>query len=105
MICCHLRLHCYVAIELKVTDFEPSQLGQLGFYVTAINETLRQEGDAETIGLLICRKKNKIVAEYALKSTQQPLGISEYTLRKAMPAKLKSELPSIEEIESELRLK
>lgn len=98
----HLKLRCFIAVELKVTDFEPSHLGQLGFYVTAINETMRQVGDEETIGLLICKSKNKVVAEYALKSTRQPLGISEYALSKAMPEHFKSSLPTIEEIESEL---
>ncbi len=98
----HLKLRCFIVVELKVTDFEPSYLGQLGFYVTAINETMRHPNDAETIGLLICRHKNKLVAEYALKNMQQPLGISEYTLRRVMPEQFKSSLPTIEEIESGL---
>lgn len=98
----HLKLRCYIVIELKTTAFEPSNLGQLGFYVTAVNEQLRHSSDGETIGLLICKEKNKIVAEYALKGMDQPLGISEYRLSRLLPDTIKSSLPSIEEIEAEL---
>lgn len=98
----HLKLRCYVVIELKTTPFVPENLGQLGFYVTAVNEQLKQPSDAETIGLLICKEKNKVVAEYALKGTAQPLGVSEYKLSRLLPDSVKSSLPTIEEIESEL---
>lgn len=98
----HLKLRCYVVIELKTTAFVPENLGQLGFYVTAVNEQLKQPSDAETIGLLICKEKNKVVAEYALKGTAQPLGISEYQLSRLLPDSVRSSLPTIEEIESEL---
>lgn len=98
----HLKLRCYVVIELKTTPFEPENLGQLGFYVTAVNEQMRHPSDAETIGLLICKEKNKVVAEYALKGTTQPLGISEYRLSRLLPDEVKSSLPAIEEIEYEL---
>ncbi len=101
----HLRLRCYVVIELKTVKFEPSQLGQLGFYVTAVNEQLRHPTDAETIGLLICKTKDKVVAEYALKNASQPLGISEYKLNRLLPKDYRSSLPTIEEIEAELTSK
>ena len=98
----HLKLRCYVVVELKTVKFEPSQLGQLGFYVTAVNEQLRHPTDNETIGLLICKTKDKVVAEYALKTAAQPLGISEYQLSRLLPDEIKSSLPTIEEIEAGL---
>ena len=98
----HLKLRCFVVVELKTVKFEPSQLGQLGFYVTAINEQMRHPTDNETIGLLICKTKDKVVAEYALKNAAQPLGISEYKLSRFLPDEIKSSLPSIEEIEAGL---
>lgn len=99
----HLKLRCFVVVELKTVKFEPSQLGQLGFYVTAINEQMRHPTDNETIGLLICKTKDKVVAEYALKNAAQPLGISEYKLSRFLPDEIKSSLPSIEEIEAGLQ--
>ena len=101
----HLKLRCFVVVELKTVKFEPSQLGQLGFYVTAVNEQLRHPSDNETIGLLICKTKDKVVAEYALKNAAQPLGISEYQLSCLLPDEIKSSLPTIEEIEAELEEK
>ena len=98
----HLKLRCFVVVELKTVNFEPSQLGQLGFYVTAVNEQLRHPTDNETIGLLICKTKDKIVAEYALKNAAQPLGISEYQLSRLLPDEIRSSLPTIEEIEAGL---
>ena len=89
-------------VELKTVKFEPSQLEQLGFYVMAVNEQLRHPSDNETIGLLICKTKDKVVAGYALKNTAQPLGISEYQLSRLLPDEIKSSLPTIEEIEAEL---
>ena len=101
----HLKLRCFVVVELKTVKFEPSQLGQLGFYVTAVNEQLRHPSDNETIGLLICKTKDKVVAEYALKNAAQPLGISEYQLSRLLPDEIKSSLPTLEEIEAELEEK
>ncbi len=98
----HLRLRSYVVIELKVTEFKPEYLGQLGFYVTAVNKQMKSDVDNPTIGLIICKTKDKVVAEYALEGTNQPLGISQYDLAKVMPDELKGTLPSIEEIEKEL---
>lgn len=101
----HLKLRCFVVVELKTVKFEPSHLGQLGFYVTAVNEQLRNPTDNETIGLLICKTKDKVVAEYALKNVAQPLGVSEYQLSRFLPDEIKSSLPTIEEIEASLEEK
>jgi predicted nuclease of restriction endonuclease-like (RecB) superfamily len=98
----HTRLHCYVVIELKTIDFEPEHAGKLNFYITAVDEQLKNEGDASTIGILLCKGKDKLVAEYALRDINKPIGVSEYQLTQALPDELKSSLPSIEEIETEL---
>lgn len=98
----HLNLRCYVVIELKATKFKPAHTGQLGFYLAAVDDLLRKEGDNQAIGILLCKSKNKVVAEYALRNVKAPIGVSEYSLSKALPKNLKSKLPSIEEIEAEL---
>jgi predicted nuclease of restriction endonuclease-like (RecB) superfamily len=98
----HLKLHCYVVIELKAGKFKPEHLGQLGFYLTAIDRQVKSEHDAPTIGLLLCKTKNKVVAEYALGDKAQPMGIAEYRLLESLPENLKTSLPSIEQIEQEL---
>lgn len=99
----HLKLRAYVVIELKATDFKPEYAGKLSFYLSAANDLLRHPSDNPTIGLMICKNKNDIIAEYALKDINQPIGISEYQLTKLFPAEFKSSLPTIEEIEEELR--
>lgn len=101
----HLKLRCYTVVELKVTEFKPEYLGQLGFYVTAVNRQLKRTEDNPTIGLIICKTKDRVVAEYALEGTNQPLGISQYDLMKVTSEELKNTLPSIEEIENELNEK
>lgn len=98
----HLKLRCYVVIELKGGKFKPEHLGQLGFYMTAIDRQVKNEQDNPTIGLLLCKSKNKIVAEYALGDKSQPMGIAEYKLIESLPAELQTSLPSIEQIEREL---
>ena len=98
----HTRLHCYVVIELKTVDFEPEHTGKLNFYIKAIDEQLHKEGDSPTIGILLCKSKDKLVAEYALSDIHKPIGVSEYQLTQSLPENLKSSLPSIEEIEAEL---
>ncbi len=97
----HLNLRRYVVVELKAGEFKPTDAGQLGFYVKAVNEQLKHPGDNDAIGLIICRQKNRLVAEYALKSSTQLLGISEYRLTKLLPRNFKSSLPSIQDIESQ----
>ena len=98
----HTKLHCYVVIELKTVDFEPEHAGKLNFYIKAVDQQLRNEGDNPTIGILLCKSKDKVVAEYALSDIHKPMGVTEYELTKALPKELKSSLPSIEEIEAEL---
>ena len=98
----HLKLRCYVVIELKVERFKPEHLGQLGFYISAIDRDVKTEGDNPTIGLLICKTKDSVVAEYALGTTSLPIGISEYELKRMIPDNFKGTLPTIEEIEATL---
>jgi len=98
----HIKLRCYVVIELKTTEFKPEFVGQLNFYISAVDDLLASEGDKPTIGLLICQSKDKTIVEYALKDMQQPMGISEYELTRQLPEGLKSSLPSIAEIEAEI---
>lgn len=100
----HLKLRCYVVIELKAKKFKPADLGQLSFYLTAVNEQLCHHQDNPTIGILLCESRSKIVAEYALRQISAPIGVSEYTLSRALPKEFKSSLPSIEEIEAGLNL-
>jgi len=99
----HLKLRCYVVIELKAGAFKPEHLGQLGFYLTAVDRQLRHEHDNPTIGLLLCKSKNKVVAEYALSDKSQPMGIAEFKLLESMPIEWQNSLPSIEQIERELQ--
>ncbi len=98
----HTQLHCHVVIELKIGDFEPEHAGKLNFYIKAIDEQLRTEADQPTIGILLCKNKDRLVAEYALSDINKPIGVSEYQLTQSLPANLQSKLPSIEEIENEL---
>jgi len=98
----HLKLRCYVVIELKAGKFKPEHLGQLSFYLTAVDAQLKHPQDGPTIGLLLCKSKNKVVAEYALRDSARPMGVAEYQLVGALPAELQASLPSIEQIEREL---
>lgn len=98
----HIRLHCYIVVELKVVKFKPEFAGKLNFYVSAVDSILKTEQDNPTIGILICKSKNKTVVEYALKDIHKPIGVSEYLITKNLPDEFKSSLPSIEEIEAEL---
>ncbi|NLQ16859.1 DUF1016 domain-containing protein [Marinomonas sp. M1K-6] len=98
----HVRLHCYVVIELKTGDFKPEYAGKLNFYINAVDGEIKTEQDLPTIGLLLCRGKDKLIAEYALKGIDTPMGISEYQLTQALPTELQDKLPSIEQIEREL---
>ncbi len=98
----HVKLHCYVVVELKSVKFKPEFAGKLNFYVSAVDGILKSEQDNATIGILICKSKNDTVVEYALKDVHKPIGVSEYTITKNLPDEFKSSLPSIEEIEAEL---
>ena len=98
------QLHSYVVIEIKTRKFEASDLGQLSGYVSCVNHLLKRNGDNDTIGLLICKSKDEVMARYFLENYTQPLGISEYELSKVFPDNFKSSLPTIEDIENELKL-
>ena len=99
----NLNLRCYVVIEIKTGKFESENIGQLGTYVAAVNHILKKDIDNPTLGLLICKSKDNVLAQYALESTSQPIGVSEYELSKLYPVDFKSSLPSIEELENELK--
>ncbi len=98
----HTKLHCYVVVELKTVKFKPEHIGQLKFYVTAVDNQLKAEMDNPTIGLLICKDKNDVVAGYTLSDIDSPIGISSYEIYNKLSANFKSSLPTIEEIEKEL---
>ena len=98
----NIQLHAYVVVELKASPFKPEYMGQLNFYINVVDDTLRGEHENKTIGLLLCNGGDKVVAQYALSGYDQPIGVSDYQLTKAIPDHLKSTLPSIEEVEEEL---
>lgn len=100
----HTRLHCYVVIELKTGDFEPEHAGKLNFYLKAVDEQLKTEQDQRTIGILLCKNKDRVVAEYALSDIHKPMGIAEYQLTHSLPAHLRENLPSTEALENTLKL-
>lgn len=100
----HLHLRCYVVVELKAVAFKPEFAGKLNFYLSAVDDLLRHADDAPTIGLLLCRGKNKVVAEYALRDMSKPIGVSEYQLTEALPENLRGKLPTVEELEAELEV-
>ena len=97
----NIRLHCYVVVEVKVVEFNPRDIGQLGTYVVAVNHMLKREGDNQTIGLIICKTKDNVLAQYALESSSEPIGISEYQLNSLFPEDFRGSMPTIEEIEQE----
>ena len=98
----NLILRCFVVCEIKCTKFKPDHIGQLNFYLNAVDDKIRHKDDNPSVGLLLCKSRNKVIAEYALKGIEKPIGISEYKLTKALPKNLQDIMPSIEEIEAEL---
>ncbi|MDR3185120.1 MAG: PDDEXK nuclease domain-containing protein [Prevotellaceae bacterium] len=98
----NIKLRAYVVVELKATPFKPEYAGQLNFYINVVDDKLKEPHDNKTIGLLLCRGKDEIMAQYALEGYNQPMGVSDYQLSKAIPEELKSALPTIEEVEQEL---
>jgi predicted nuclease of restriction endonuclease-like (RecB) superfamily len=99
----HLKLRCYVVVELKTTPFRPEYAGQLNFYLSAVDAQVKAPEDQPTIGLLLCKEKNRLVAEYALRGVAKPMGVAEYQLLREVPPSFETTLPSIREIEAELR--
>lgn len=98
----HLTLRCYVVIDLKIGTFQPEFAGKMNFYLSAVDDLLRHPDDQPSIGIILCKDKNRLVAEYALRDLSKPIGVAAYQLMTALPAQLRSSLPSIEELESEL---
>lgn len=98
----HLTLRCYVVVELKAGAFKPAHAGQLSFYLSAVDGQMKTEQDGPTIGMLLCKSKNKVVVEYALRDYSKPMGVAEYQLVESLPADLRASLPSIEDIEQAL---
>ena len=99
----HLELRCFVIIELKTSKFEAEHIGKLGLYISAINHQKKKETDNPTTGMIICKTKDHVEVQYSLEIVNQPIGISEYQLSKLLPDNFKSSLPSIEELEEELK--
>ncbi len=99
----HLKLRCYVVIDLKRGKFKPEYAGKMNFYCNVVDDQLRHENDKPTIGLILCQQANRVLAEYTLRDLDKPIGVSSYELTRALPAELQSNLPSIEQIERELQ--
>lgn len=99
----HLKLRCYVVVELKAGEFQPEYAGKLNFYLSAVDSQLSHASDNPSLGLLLCKNRDKVVAEYALRDMNKPIGVAEYQLVQALPKELQTDLPRIEDIESELR--
>ncbi len=98
----HVKLHCYVVVDLKMREFEPQHSGQMSFYVAAVDNLMRNELDAPTIGIILCRSKDKTIVEYALQGTQQPIGVSTFQTQGELPPDIQSSLPTVEQFELEL---
>ena len=98
----HLTLRCFIVIDLKKGEFKPEYAGKMNFYLAVVDDKLRHASDAPSIGLILCQDRNQIVAEYALRGMSKPIGVSEYELTRALPANLRSALPTVEEIEAQL---
>ena len=99
----HIKLKCYVVVELKNTKFIPEYAGKINFYLSAVDTLLKDDDDKPTIGILLCRDKNNIEAEFALRDINKPIGVSEFSFTEILPEELKSSLPTIEELEKELQ--
>jgi len=99
------KLHCYIVIELKNTEFKPEYTGKLNFYLSAVDDMLRHEHDNPSIGILLCKERDKLTAEYALRDINKPIGVSEYRLSDFVPQELADTLPSAEDIEKRIMRK
>jgi hypothetical protein len=101
----HLKLRCYIVIELKVGEFLPEYAGKMNFYLSAVDDLLTTKNDHNSIGIILCKDKEKVVVEYALKNIKRPIGVSQYKLSHTLPAKLKRNLPSVKELEEQMKMK
>ncbi len=100
----HFRLHCFVVIDLKTVEFEPEFSGKMNFYVSAVDDLMRNPQDNPTIGIVLCKTQDNTIVEYALRDVNKPIGVSTYQLRDALPESLKGNLPTIEELETQLNV-
>ncbi|HPN70686.1 MAG TPA: PDDEXK nuclease domain-containing protein [Saprospiraceae bacterium] len=98
----HIRLRCFVVIDLKVVEFEPEFAGKMNFYLNVVDDQIKTLEDQPSIGIILCKNKNKVEVEYALQGMSKPIGVSEFSVTQALPAELKSTLPTLEEFENEL---
>jgi len=98
----HLKLRCFVVIELKDHDFKPEYAGKMNFYLSAVDDLVKHSNDQPSIGLILCKSKNNILAEYTLRDLSKPIGLAEYRLTEALPEDIKTSLPTIEQLEAEL---
>ena len=98
----HLKLRCFVVIDLKMTAFKPEYAGKMNFYLSAVDDLMRHPQDEPSIGILLCKSRNEVIVEYALRDVSKPLGVAEYRLAEALPERLEGSLPSVEELEAEL---
>lgn len=98
----HLKLRCFAVIDLKIGEFESEHAGKMNFYLSAVDDQLRHPDDQPSIGLILCRNKDRVVAEYALRDVNKPIGISAYELTQALPEQYQGSLPTIEQLEAEL---
>ena len=98
----HVKLHCFVVIDLKMGEFKPEYAGKMNFYLSAVDDLVRQPIDQPTIGLILCKGRDQVTVEYALRDSAKPLGVAEFTHLEKLPARLKENLPTIEELEAEL---
>jgi predicted nuclease of restriction endonuclease-like (RecB) superfamily len=99
----HLHLRCFVVIDLKMRKFKPADAGQMNFYLSAVDDLLRHPNDEPSIGIVLCKEKNKVIAEYALRDTSKPIGVSAFRITEALPEEFKGSLPTIEELEAEMQ--
>src|SRR5262249_46165466 len=97
----HLRLRCFVAFELKIEDFKPPVAGKMNFYLSAVDDQLRHPDDQPSIGIILCKGRNKLIVEYALRDSSKPMGVAQYRLSPALPDRLKRELPTVEDLARE----
>lgn len=98
----HLRLRCFVVIDLKISEFQPEFVGKMNFYLSAVDDLLKHPNDQPSIGIILCKTRNNVIVEYALRDTNKPMGVSTYQLTESLPKQLKGSLPTIEELEAEL---
>ena len=99
----HTKLHCYIVVELKNTQYKPEYAGKLNFYLSAVDGILKKDVDNPSIGLLLCKSKNNLVAEYSLKDISKPIGVSEYKVTSNLTGELEKQLPSVEDIQNRIK--